>query len=62
MIFKSFIKKGEFPSEWKKANVVPAHKKMKSNCLRITGQPHCCQFLKENFFERIVYNNILLVN
>ena len=31
MIFKSCIIKGEFPSEWKKANVVPVHKKATSN-------------------------------
>ena len=27
MIFKSCIIKGDYPSEWKKANVVPVHKK-----------------------------------
>ena len=32
MIFKSCIIKGEFPSEWKKPNVVPVHKKATSNC------------------------------
>ena len=26
-IFQSCIKHGEFPNEWKKANVVPVHKK-----------------------------------
>ena len=31
MIFHSCIVKGEFPSEWKKANVVPVHKKAISN-------------------------------
>ena len=30
MIFKSHIIKGEFPSDWKKANVVPVHKKATS--------------------------------
>ena len=29
MILKSCIEKGKFPSEWKKANVVPVHKKAK---------------------------------
>ena len=32
MIFKPCIIKGEYPSEWKKANVVPVHKKATSNC------------------------------
>ena len=27
IIFKSCIGKGQFPDEWKQANVVPAHKK-----------------------------------
>ena len=27
LIFQSYIKHGEFPTEWKKANVVPVHKK-----------------------------------
>lgn len=31
MIFENFINQGEFPDVWKKANVVPVHKKMASN-------------------------------
>ena len=31
MIFKFCIIKGEFPSEWKKANVVSVHKKAAGN-------------------------------
>ena len=31
MIFKSYIIKGELPSEWKKANVVPVHEKSMEN-------------------------------
>ena len=27
LIFQSCLKKGKFPTEWKKANVVPVHKK-----------------------------------
>ena len=30
LIFQSCIKHGEFPTEWKKANVVPVHKKVKN--------------------------------
>ena len=26
LIFESFIKQGEFPTEWKKLNVIPIHK------------------------------------
>ena len=35
IIFKSCIEKGQFPNEWKKASVVPVHKKGKQvsrNC------------------------------
>ena len=28
LIFKSCIESGKFPIEWKKANVVPVHKKI----------------------------------
>ena len=28
LIFQSCIKHGEFPTEWKKANVAPVHKKV----------------------------------
>ena len=31
MIFENFINQGEFPDVWKKANVVPVHKKLASN-------------------------------
>ena len=31
LIFKSCVTKGEFTSEWKKAYVVPGHKKLVSN-------------------------------
>ena len=54
---RSYIIKEEFPFEWKKANVVPVHKKSDKqslkNCrpislLPIFGKP----------FERIIYYNI----
>ena len=31
IIFKNCLKEGTFPNEWKKANVVPIHKKILSN-------------------------------
>ena len=55
MNFKSCIIKGEFPSEWEKANIVPVHKKKQSSrnyrtlsLLLIFGK----------IFERIIFNNI----
>ena len=57
MIFKSFIIKGEYPSELKKANVVPVHKKGDKQSLKnyrtISLLPIFGKFL-----ERIIYNNI----
>ena len=36
IIFKSCLTQGIFPSEWKKANVVPIHKKTTSSVLKTT--------------------------
>ena len=36
IIFKSGLMQGIFPSEWKKANVVPIHKKATNSALKIT--------------------------
>ena len=57
MIFKSCIIKGEFPSEWKKANVVPLHRKIDKQALK-NYRPISLLPIFENFFERIIYNNI----
>ena len=57
LIFKSCLESGKFALEWKKANVVSAHKKgdkpilenyRPMSLLRITGK----------IFERILYNNM----
>ena len=34
LIFGSCLENGEFPTEWKKANVVPAHKKRDTQNLK----------------------------
>ena len=36
IILKSCLTEGIFPSEWKKANVVPTHKKTTSSVLKTT--------------------------
>ena len=57
LIFKSCVIKGEFPSEWKKASVVPVHIKSDKQSLRnyrlISLLP-----IFGKMFERIIYNNI----
>ena len=52
LIFRSCFENGKFPTELKKANVVPAHKKgdkqNQKNYLPVAGK----------IFERILYNNM----
>ena len=57
MIFKSCIIKGEYLSEWKKANVVPVHKKGNKQSLR-NYRPISLLPIFGKIFERIIYNNI----
>ena len=57
MIFNSCIIKGEYPSEWKKANVVPVHKKGNKQSLK-NYRPISLLPVFETNFERIIYNNI----
>ena len=57
MIFKSCIKKGEYPSAWKKANVVPVHKKGDKQLLK-NYRPISLLPIFGKIFERIIYNNI----
>ena len=57
MIFKSCIIKGEYPSEWKKANVVPVHKKGDKQLLK-NYRPISLLPIFEKIFERIIYNNL----
>ena len=57
LIFKSCIESGKLPIEWKKANVVPVHKKCNKqlieNYLPISLLPVCGKIL-----ERIFYNKM----
>ena len=47
MVFKSCVIKGEYPSEWKKANVVLVHKKSDKQSLKNYRPIHCCQSLEK---------------
>ena len=57
MIFKCCIIKGEYPSEWKKVNVVHKHKKGDKHSLK-NYRPISLHPILEKGFERICYNNI----
>ena len=57
IIFKSCIIKGEYPSERKKANVVPVHKKGDQQSLKNYRPISLLPFFGK-IFERIIYKNI----
>ena len=57
LIFKNCLKEGIFPNEWKKANVVPIHKKKNkqilSNYRPVFLIPVCSKI-----FELLIYNSM----
>ena len=57
IIFNDCLKEGKFPSDWKKAHVVPVHKKGDKQCLKnyrpISLLPICSKI-----FERLIYNEL----
>ena len=57
LIFKSCLESGKFPLEWKKANVVPAHKKGDKQLLK-NYRPISLLPIDGKIFERILYNNM----
>ena len=57
LIFRSCLENGKFPTEWKKANVVPAHKKRDEQNLK-NYRPISFISVAGKIFERILYNNM----
>ena len=57
LIFQSCIKQGKFPTEWKKANVVPVHKKGDKQILK-NYRPVSLLPICGKIFERLIYNNL----
>ena len=55
IIFKSCSEKGQFPNEWKKANVVPVHKKGDKQVSR-NYRPVSLRLICGKIFERLIYN------
>ena len=57
LIFRACIDTGTFPSQWKKANIQPVHKKnsrqIKSNYRPISLLPICSKI-----FEKVIYDNM----
>ena len=58
IIFKTCLRTGKFPLEWKKANIVPIHKKGDKQAVKnyrpISLLPICGKI-----FERLLYNEML---
>ena len=54
-LFESSLTAGAFPEDWKKANIIPVHKKESRNCLNnyrpISLLPKFCKI-----FERLIFN------
>ena len=57
LIFRSCTENGKFPSEWKKANVVPVHKKGNKQTLENYG-PVSLLPICGKVFERLIYNSL----
>ena len=57
LIFRSCLENGKFPTEWKKANVVPAHEKGDKQNLK-KYPPLSVLPVPGKIFERILNNNM----
>ena len=70
LIFESCLESGKFPGEWKKANVVPIHKKYDEQILK-NYRPISLLLITKKIFEGLLYdrmfeffteNNLILDN
>ena len=57
VIFNDRLHEGKFPHEWKKANVVPVHKKRNKQSLK-TYRPISLLPICSKIFERLIYNEM----
>ena len=57
LTFRSCIENGEFPSEWKKADVVPVHKKGNKQTLK-NYRPVSLLPICGKIFEHLIYNSL----
>ena len=53
--WRQAIESGSFPSEWKKGNVVPIHKKGDKQCLK-NYRPISLLRISEKIFEKLIFN------
>ena len=57
IIFKNCISKGYFPKKWKKANVIPIHKKNEKN-LSANYRPVSLLPICGKIFEKVIFDNL----
>ena len=57
LIFQSCLESGKFPSEWKKANMVPIHKKGDKQILK-NYRPISLLPITGKILERLLYNTM----
>ena len=57
LIFQSCLESGKFPNEWKKANVVPVHKKGGKQILK-NYRPILLLPIAGKIFERLLYDRM----
>ena len=57
LIFQSCLESGKFPNEWKKANVVPVHKKGDKQILK-NYRPISLLPIAGKIFERLLYDKM----
>ena len=70
LIFNQCIDTGSFPLEWKKANIVPTHKKGDKQCLKnyrpVSLLPICGKILERLIFNEmfrfLIENNLISSN
>ena len=58
IIFKNCLKEGIFPNEWKKANVVPIHKKKNDKQILSNYRPVSLLPVSSKILERLIYNSM----
>ena len=58
IIFEHSLKKGKFPKIWKKANVVPVHKKEDKKLVKSWYCPISLLPIFGKMFERVIYNSL----
>ena len=55
-LFESSLTAGIFPEDWKKANIIPVHKKESKNCLKNYRPPITLLPIFSKIFERLIFN------